>query len=169
MKTKTWLTGFFVIVLGFGAVARAQNPPVTGRGMARMGMAQNCPTTLAGVDVAVADTEKGIAVTFTAKAGNAAELQKRVENMANMHRMMADAPRMRDHMIQGDVKYEALPKGARLTLTPKDPARLAEFRIQVRARVEEMKKGNCSMMENMMQGMGPMMGQPAAKQPEGTK
>ena len=47
--------------------------------------------------------------------------------------------------------------GARLTFKPKDPSKLAEFRTQVRARVEHMKKDNCSMMEEMMHGMGGMM------------
>ena len=50
-------------------------------------------------------------------------------------------------------EYSAIPNGARLTLTAKDPAKLKEFRAAVRTRVEAMKKGDCSMMHEMMQGM----------------
>jgi hypothetical protein len=67
----------------------------------------------------------------------------------------------------GTVTYEATMEGAKLTLTPRDPAKLAEFRTQVRAHVEKMQKGECSMMQDMMQGMmkGMMggMGKPETK------
>ena len=131
--------------------------------MAPIGMTQNCPTTLPGVDVAVADTPKGITLTFTSKLGNVAELQGRVERMTKMHTMISDTARGRGHIIAGEVKYEALPTGARLTLTAKDPARVAEFRTQVRSHEEEMKKGDCAMMENMMWGMTGTMRQPMGK------
>ena len=50
------------------------------------------------------------------------------------------------------IKYEEVPDGARLTLTPTDPARLEEFRTKVRQHAEQMKKGECSMMQGMMGG-----------------
>lgn len=121
--------------------------------MGQMDAMQHCPMIISGADIAVADTATGIAVTFTVKTADVKELQRRVERLANMRTMTPDTSRMRARMIPGDVKYEAIPAGARLTLTPKDPAKLAEFRAQVRSHVEQMKKGNCAMMEEMMQGM----------------
>jgi hypothetical protein len=153
---KRWIRGMTWLALGCVAALGAQQNPTAGRGMGQMGGMQHCqmsPMTLSGADVAVADTTTGIAITFTAKAGDVKELQRRVERLANMHTMMSDAPQMNARMIPGDVKYEAIAGGARLTLTPKDPAKLAEFRSQVRTHVEQMKKGNCAMMEEMMHGM----------------
>jgi hypothetical protein len=66
---------------------------------------------------------------------------------------------MQGQMMPGTVTYAAIDNGARLTLTPRDPAKLAEFRKEVRAHVERMQNGDCSMMHDMMQGMmGGMMG-----------
>jgi hypothetical protein len=76
-----------------------------------------------------------VVLTFTNKPDKVAALQRRVERMARMH---ADG-----------AKYEAIENGARLTLTPKDPAKLAQFRDRVRAHVEGMKKGECPMMHGM--------------------
>jgi hypothetical protein len=56
-------------------------------------------------------------------------------------------------MMPFSIKYEEVPNGVRLTLTPKDPAQLEEFRPKVRQHAEQMKKGECSMMQGMMQGM----------------
>jgi hypothetical protein len=60
-------------------------------------------------------------------------------------------------MIPFDMTYEDVPNGSRLTLYPKDPARLEEFRTRIREHVERMKKGDCAMMQGMM-GMNGMMG-----------
>jgi len=88
------------------------------------------------------------------KPANVADLQQRVERMANMHAAMGNMQMGPQSMIAGTVKYEALPTGARLTMKPNDASKLKEFREQVRSRVEQMKKGDCSMMQGMMmQGM----------------
>lgn len=126
------------------------------RGMQGMPMMMSCPMKLDGTSVAVADTATGVTVSITTKPENVIELRKRVEQMATMHSANPDhpsAPMMQGQMMPGTVKYEAIENGARLTLTPKDPAKLAEFRKQVRAHVEMMQKGECSMMRDMMQGM----------------
>jgi len=127
------------------------------QGMPMQGMSQgmmNCPMNLQGTSVAVADTASGVAVSITTKPENVVELRKRVEQMAAMHSSQASTPAMmQGQMMPGTVKYEAIENGAKLTLTPKDPAKLAEFRTQVRAHVERMQKGECSMMQDMMQGM----------------
>jgi len=106
----------------------------------------------------------GISVSVTTKPENVAELRKRVEQMAAMHSGQASSPAMmQGQMMPGTVKYEAIDNGAKLTLTPNDPSKLAEFRTQVRAHVEKMQKGECSMMQDMMQGMMGGMGKPETK------
>jgi hypothetical protein len=122
----------------------------------------DCPMKLEGTTVSVADTPDGIKVTFTAKSENVAILQNRVERMATMHTMMSTSEGMQSHMIAGSAKYEALGSGAALTLVPNDSKMLEKFRAQVRTRVDQMKKGDCSMMQDMM--MNGMMGNmPKAK------
>jgi hypothetical protein len=136
-------------------------------GTPQMPMMQDCPMKVTGAEVAVADTADGVAVTFTTKTGNVDELRKRVERMATMHSGSAGmpSPMMAGSMLAGTAKYTAIPGGARLTLTPKDPAKLADFRKQVRSHVERMaKEGSCSMMQEMMQGM--MNKSPQKEKPE---
>ena len=124
----------------------------------------SCPMNLQGTSVVVSDTPTGIAVSLTTKPENVTELRKRVEQMAAMHSGESTSQAMmQGQMMPGTVKYEAIPDGARLTLTPRDPARLAEFRTQVRAHVEKMQKGECSMMQDMMKGMMKGMMVPAGK------
>jgi hypothetical protein len=155
-----------MFVSGVLVVAAAQNPPTPSKpnmpmqGMSS-GMMMNCPTKLEGTSVAVADTATGVTVTFTTKPENVAELRKRVEQMAAMHAPATGSDShamMQGQMMPGTVKYEAVDNGARLTLTPKDAAKLAEFRKQVRDHVDHMKSGDCSMMQDMMQGMMHGMG-----------
>jgi hypothetical protein len=76
---------------------------------------------------------------------------------------------MQGRIMPGTVTYEAIQNGARLTLTPKDPAKVGEFRAQVQAHIERMKKGNCSMMRDMMQGMMQGMRRQAEPKPEQQK
>lgn len=162
MKQRVFAGVIFMTLVAVASAAAQQ--PAGGRNMGPGGMMQNCPMSLTGVEVAVADTTNGIAVTFTAKPADVKELQRRVEGMAGMHGMAGNMPRMQGAaMLAGDVKYEARPDGARLILTPKDPSKLTEFRAQVRAHVEQMKKGNCAMMEEMMRGMHGTAPPPAAK------
>src|SRR5262245_24899353 len=109
-------------------------------------MMQSCPMKVSGADLTVADVENGIAVTATTKSGDVADLRRRTENMAKMH---SDSPtgNMHGQMMSFSVKYEEVPNGARLTLKPKDLTQLEEFRAKVRQHVEQMKKGDCSMMQ----------------------
>src|SRR5262249_1697744 len=91
--------------------------------------------------------------------------------MSVMHNIpsQSEAPKealMQGRTMPGSVKYEAIEAGARLTLTPKDPANLDEFRAQVRAHVERMKIGNCSMTRDMIQGMMHGMKTQAERKPE---
>ena len=137
------------------------------QGTARSGMPMhmpmmvNCPMTLQGTSVSVADTSTGVAISLTTKAENVAELRRRVQQMATMHSGQLSSEAMkRGQMMPGTIKYEEIENGARLTLTPREPAKLAEFRKPVRAHVEKMQKGDCSMMQDMTQGMMGGMGKP---------
>jgi len=144
----------FAAAMQGGQTGQRPAMPMPGMpGMSAPGM-MNCPMNLQGTSVAVADIPTGIAVSITTKPENVAELQKRVEQMAAMHAGESSSPAMmQGQTMPGAVKYKAIRDGARLTLTPKDSAKLAEFRTQVRAHVERMQKGECSMMQDMMQGM----------------
>jgi hypothetical protein len=112
-----------------------------------------CPTPLKGADVAMADIPYGIAVTFTTKLVSAAELQRSVEWLADMQKAMSGGLELRERLLPGDVTYEPLPHGARLIFKSKGADKTEEFRTQVRARVDQMTKDNCAMMENMMRAM----------------
>jgi len=140
------------LALGIPGFAEGQTVREPAKVMDHSSM-QNCPMLLSGVDLAVAETANGISVTFTTKSTNVAELQRRVEWLANMQALMARESPMLERLLPGDVKYETVAKGARLTLTPKDAATLDEFRTQVRVRAGEMARGNCPMMDNMMRAM----------------
>ena len=133
-------------------------PPVMGvtqkettaeHGMGGMSMMQNCPMQVLGAEVSIVDTNDGIAITITTSSSDVAELRRRVESMAKMH----SNDGMHGNMMPLSVTYEEIQNGGRLTLKPKDPARLAEFRSTVRQHTEQMKKHDCSMMQGMMMGM----------------
>jgi hypothetical protein len=146
-----------------GAQAKQADPQIGGGAMpAMMQMMQDCPMNVPGTEIAVADTPTGIALTLTTKTGAVEELRRRAERMATMHGSPAEnaMPMTQGSMMAGSAKYEAISNGARLTLTPKDPATLSEFRKQVRSRVEHMAsmESGCSNMQGMMQGMMGGMG-----------
>lgn len=152
------------ILAGLTMIASLTAAPqgMTQAQMSQMMQPQACPMKVTGADIATADTKDGVAITFTAKsAENVAEVQKRVEQMSKMHDSMSGMPMMQGTtpMAAFTSKYEKSKEGARLTLTPKNPADLKEFRTRVAAHVDQMKKGDCSsMMEQMMGGMtGGMM------------
>jgi len=153
-----------------GAQDKQSQPPQGA--MPTMQMMQDCPMNVQGTEIAVADTSDGIALSFTTSSGSVDELRLRVERMAKMHTSpTGTATAMPGMMMPGTAKYEAIAKGARLTLTPKNPAQLDEFRKQVRNHVERMgKEGGCSamqtMMQTMMQGMMGGAGKPAQAKPE---
>ena len=148
---RLWIALILTSVSAF-ASARAQNNQTQPRG--GMPMMGNCLANLQDTKITATDTATGIALTFTTKPENVAELRRRVEQMAAMHSVDRPSPAMmQGQMMPGTVKYETVENGARLTLTPKDPAKLADFRTQVRAHVEQMKQGQCGMMADMMQGM----------------
>ena len=123
---------------------------------------QSCPMNVPGTDLSITDAENGIVLTITTKSGDVAELRRRVEDMAKMHSASSNTA-MHGNMMPFSVKYEEVAYGARLTLTPKNPAQLDAFRTAVRQHAEQMKKGECSMMQGMMQGIMDGMKNPEPK------
>src|SRR5262249_51022109 len=115
-----------------------------------------------GTDLSITDAENGIVLTITTKVGDVAELRHRVENMAKMHSASSNTA-MHGNMMAFSVKHEEVADGARLTLTPKNSAQLDAFRTTVRQHAEQMKNGECSMMQGMMQGMMDGMKDPEPK------
>ena len=154
---------------GIHTFARQAAPQgMTPAQMGNMTQPQACPMKVPNSEVTVADTKDGVALNFSAKSKeNITDLRQRVQQMAKMHEAMAGMPGMagasgmsmaQSHMTPFTSKFEETSNGARLTLTPKDPAQLQNFRKQVAVHVEHMKKGDCSsMMQEMMQGMMPGM------------
>jgi hypothetical protein len=115
------------------------------------GMMMDCPMKVQGAELSVADVPDGVALSLTTKEGDVSELRRRAEKMANMH----NEPSMMNGgmMVPFTAKYEEIPNGARLLLTPKDPAQLETLRAQARQHAERMKNGECTMMQGTMKGM----------------
>src|SRR6185295_1052405 len=103
---KPLISGIAFLVMSgyFMAAGRLENPVDIPHGMGQMDMRRMCPATLPGVEISAANTISGIAVTFTSLPENVAELQKRVEQMATMHKMMAGSA----NMPAIDLVYEPL-------------------------------------------------------------
>jgi hypothetical protein len=143
------LAALSLMTSGMAATETQQAAP---RNHTDTSMMQSCPMKVPGTDLSITDAENGIALTLTTKSGEVAELRRRVENMAKMHSASSNTA-MHGNMMPFSIKYEEVAYGARLTLTPKNPAGLDAFRATVRRHAEQMKKGNCTMMQGMMRGM----------------
>ena len=142
-------------------ITQQQAPTERPYTMPHMPMMQqgSCPMQIQGTELSIDDVPGGIALTMTTKTGDVAQLRLRIESMAKMHAASAGAgipgARMHGNNIPFSVKYEEVSNGARLMLTPQDPAKLDEFRVRIREHAEQMKKGNCSMMQGMMNNRPP--------------
>lgn len=150
------------------AAATTDGPP------AAVATAPGCPLAVPGTVENVVDTEGGVAITFTAPAGQVDDVRARVRQMAQQgmmaacpcHGMMGDAgapmamgrgmggPRMGPGMMErqgmrglppADARVEDVSGGARLTLTAKNPADVDALRAHVRMHFDHMKAG-CPMM-----------------------
>jgi hypothetical protein len=152
VKTKFMLMTIVLGVLSTTGITGAQEERKSGPPHTEMSMNQNCPMKVPGTDLSVTDSENGIVLTITTKSGDVAELRRRIESMAKMHSMSSNAA-MHGNSIPFSIRYEEVPGGARLTLTPTDPNQLNAFRTTIRKHAEQMKQGECSMMQGMMKGM----------------
>jgi hypothetical protein len=142
-----------------GAQDAQMTPPQ--RGMPMMSsMMQSCPMNVRGATVTTADTKSGISITITTENGDVTDLRHKTESMAKMHSDSSKARMPGGSMAGFTAKYKEIPKGAQLTLTPKDAKNLDEFRRLARQHVEQMKKGECSMMQGMMQGTATNQSEP---------
>lgn len=135
-----------------------------------------CPMVVEGSDVAVADTQEGVALTFTTEAGDVGDLRARVQHMAQMYGMHAGQRGMMWHHMGGqgqgrggpgmDMGHMAgrgpmpaatatvteIDKGARLELRPTDASQLDALREHVRWHQQRMESGECWMLQDQPTG-----------------
>ena len=129
-----------------------------------------CPTDVEGTQVTAADTPTGETVTFTTAPERAAELRTRVHAMADMHNRhhATGTTDARDGMqgaggggMHGGMMMpppsratvEDTDTGARIVVTPNDPADLAKLQATVREHAQHMQEG-CGHMGHMGGHMG---------------
>lgn len=138
-----------------------------GRAMHDRGMAGFCPMSVPGTRVAAEDTDSGAALAFTAAPDQAAALRERVHAMAEMHNRQHGGAGGDPHGMHGamgggtggmggmggmgmpppaEARVEDLQEGARMVLTPRDPADLQQLRATVRQRAAHMQEHGCGMM-----------------------
>ena len=152
---KPLLAAIMLSTLALGCGGSKQQPTApapTTEATAHGGM---CPMEVQGTSVAVADTDDGVAVTFTT-TGDVAELRKRVHAMADMHAHMMHGGTMGSGsamgsghmMVPSDARAEDIDGGARIVVTPKDPAQLADLRAHAHEHAAQMSSGHCPMMEH---------------------
>src|SRR5512140_625918 len=127
------------------------------------GMAGMCPMSVPGTKVSAADTATGEALTFTTTPDQAAALREKVHAMADMHnRHHASGAAEHGSMMGGGMAggsmggmempppsratVEDLPEGARIVVTPNDPADLQRLQSTVRSHAEHMQQDGCGMM-----------------------
>ncbi|WP_242344631.1 hypothetical protein [Anaeromyxobacter terrae] len=118
-----------------------------------------CPMSVAGTRVVAADTADGESLTFTTTPDAAPELRTRVRAMAETHNRHHATPGMEGMhgMRHGAMPHEAMPPpsratvedldyGARILLTPVDPADVERLRSTVRLHAQRMEEsGTCEM------------------------
>jgi len=116
------------------------------------GMAAMCPMTVPGTQVFAADTANGSALTFTTAPDRAAELRIRVHAMGNMHNQrhagMGGDEKMGGKMMMPPPSrawVEDVDGGARISMTPNDPADLLKLQSSVRAHAEHLQRHGCAM------------------------
>lgn len=128
------------------------------------GMAGVCPMSVPGTKLSAADTSTGEAITFTTAPDQAAALREKVHAMADMHNRhhaSGDADHggmggMHGGGMMGDMQMpppsraavEDLPDGARIIVTPNDPADLERLQKTVRMHAEHMQQHGCGMMDH---------------------
>ena len=158
---------------GHAATAPATaSQPSTGAPMGSA-MAGMCPMTVPGTKVSAADTSTGETVTFTTTADQAAALREKVHAMADMHNQhhaagdaghgsmggMAGMGGMHGSGMEGmqmpppsRAAVEDLPDGARIVVTPNDPADMQRLQSTVRTHAEHMQQHGCEMMAHEQHG-----------------
>jgi hypothetical protein len=127
--------------------------------MGNADMAGMCPMSVAGTTVQAADAPHGMTMTFTT-TGDVSALQQRVHKMADhmsvhsgggMHGMMGGlegGSTLGRMMPAMHAKAEDIDRGARVEVTPDDPAKLGEMREVMHKHAQQMNQEHgCAMME----------------------
>jgi hypothetical protein len=134
-----------------------------------------CPMGVAGTAVATSDTPDGVAIAFTTPKGDVDELRAHVRRMADLHNASgttvvaslrgpnnASTLSPSDHvadtacggmgmsggmmMPPASASVADVDGGARLVLTPKDPAQLVALRRHASLCSSRMQQGDCGIM-----------------------
>jgi hypothetical protein len=134
----------------------------------------SCPMVVQGAEVAVIDTEGGVALTFTTEGGDVADLRTRVERMSQLYTLHQGRRGMMWHPMgrgmgggmgrgMGDGMGKMTGRGPmpaasatmteadakmRLELRPTDPAQLDALREHVRWHQQRMESGECWMSQD---------------------
>ena len=108
--------------------------------------------------IAATDGERDVTITFTT-AGDPVALRTHVHEMGAKHDRMAHGGGMKgggmgEHMkmVPSHAAVDDIDQGARMVLTPDDPAQLAALREHDHSHVEMMKSGTCPMMQEHEHG-----------------
>lgn len=136
-----------VLPLAVACAAPAQRPGValappatSSQGSEAPQVVDPCPMHMPGVAVSATDTAGGVAIVFRT-IGDRAELQRRVERMAELH----DEPSSRP-----PIGFRALAvrtrDGARLELTPNQPTELGRLRAHARWHARRLAQGECPLL-----------------------
>lgn len=155
---------------GHAATAAAAQPAAAASGQG--GMTGMCPMSVPGTQVSATDTPTGEALTFTTTPDKATALREKVHAMADMHNRHHAAGdsghggmggMMGGGMAGGGMggmqmpppsraSVEDLPNGARIMVTPNDPADLQRLQSTVRMHADHMQQHGCGMMGNSRGG-----------------
>jgi len=112
------------------------------------GMMAMCPMTVPGTQVYAADTANGEALTFTTAPAQVAELRIRVHAMANMHNQhhgdLGGQGTGATKPPPSSAWVEDVENGARIAMTPTDPADLLKLQSAVRMHAAHLQQHGCS-------------------------
>lgn len=151
MVTRAWIAAITASILACGGSRKQPSPspseaPAHGE-MTGMG----CPAAVPGTEVSVENTPDGVALSFTS-TNDVAEVRRRTRAMAAMHEHMMESGGMMEPgemmMVPSSARAEEIDGGARIVLTPTDPAQLAALRAHVHAHANQMASGHCRMMKH---------------------
>ncbi len=131
----------------------------------QMGMKPKCPMEVSGTKVSAENTKDGVAMVFATTTGDVAELQHRVEWMAQHHNEMAEAGK---HSMMGGMgnkkamgpmpmttaKFEKTDTGARVVYTPKSPSDVQALQQWMVQRVQRVNNGTCPLKYRMGKAQG---------------
>jgi hypothetical protein len=133
-----------------GGTARSETAEHAGpmHGNHHHGMMGMCPMNVPGTAATVTDVEGAVAISFTTRTGDVAELRRRVRHMAEMHAQHQGCEMHQMKMVPSTATVVDIDGGARMVLVPNDPAQLAALRQHARDHATMMASGRCPMMEH---------------------